>query len=115
MINKANELERYKETEMHGGKGAIEVIIIHSQENQKNSGIIVAKVIFPPGSSAGQHEQEEDEIYYLTKGSALVNEDGNETELGVGDVHIKGKNIIRHGIKNIGDEKMEMIAVKMLI
>lgn len=72
---------------------------------------MVATLVVPRGASIGDHMHVgEAEIYRMISGRALYNDNGKEVEVGPGDVLMcyDGQT---HGIKAIGDEGFEFIAI----
>mgnify|MGYP002275609945 CR=1 FL=1 len=72
---------------------------------------LYAKVTIEPGCTLGFHEHHgETETYYILSGKGLYNDNGTEVEIGAGDVTYcaPGEG---HGLKCLGNEPVEMIAL----
>lgn len=100
-----------KAENVHGGNGYIlrDVLL---QDNQLN-GIctFAACITLEPGCEIAPHVHAEDtEMYFLIEGNALYNDNGEETEVHVGDVMFceKGDS---HAIKNHTDSPAKFVAL----
>ncbi len=111
MIKSAAEMLKELRDEMRGGKGTVEITHILNEDEMKGKCRMFAKVKLNPGSSIGihRHEQEE-EVYYITAGSGIINDDGNTREVATGDVIITGDGA-EHSIENNSAKPLEFIAV----
>lgn len=98
---------------MRDGKG--EVTISHMfKGNLPGKCRLFAQVTLEPDCSIGYHvHKDETEFYYIQKGNATVDDDGEARQVKQGDV-IMTKNGHGHSIENTGDTTMEMIAVIIL-
>lgn len=68
-------------------------------------------LVSPPGGSIGYHPHlGEEEIYYILRGEAIVNDNGDVCKLGPGDAVLTGGGA-SHSIENSGKENLEFIAV----
>lgn len=96
---------------MRDGKGTIEILHILNKDDMKGKCRMFAKVTIKPGCSIGLHEHiDEEEAYYIIKGTARVNDNGIMKEVKAGDV-ILTPGGEKHSIENNGDEPLEFIAV----
>ena len=89
----------------------MKIVNILEKGEMNGLGRLFGVSIIPPGGSIGQHTHEGDfETYYILKGRARVNDNGNVAELGPGDMtQCKDGNF--HSIENIGDVDLEYLAV----
>lgn len=107
-------MEQEIREQMRGGKGSIKITHILKQDELKGKCRLCAQMSLEPGSSVGLHRHEnEEEIYYITRGKGLVNDNGTETEVNAGDVVLTPDGE-EHSIENIGDEPLEFTAVILL-
>ncbi len=99
--------------EMRGGEG--DVTIEHFQkEGLPEKCRLMSKITLEPGCSIGHHvHNNETEYYIITKGEAIVDDDGTDVSCKAGDV-IVTSNGSGHSIKNTSKDTMEMIAVIIL-
>lgn len=107
MIRKSSEYNVEKIEKQKGGKGYITVINFFETEDFLGKGRLFGKTIIEPGNSIGYHTHEGDqEAYYILKGKALYNDNGEEVELEPGDLTIcrDGES---HSIEAIGEETLE--------
>ncbi len=114
MIHTASQMKIELRENMRGGQGTIQITHLFTSEELKGKCRLCARISIAPGDSIGFHEhQNEEEVYILTRGTALVNDDGVERELVAGDAILTGGGK-GHSIKNIGKEPLELIAVILL-
>jgi len=96
----------------HGGIGRIEIHKKITKEDGVEGLSLFAKVVVGPHSTIGYHKHTDDaEAYYVLKGEGIFL-DHNEERVPVkaGDLCLikKGQS---HGLENLSDHKLEMIAV----
>ena len=94
-----------------GGKGTIQFKKLGEPEEMYKSASLFNHVTIQPGCSIGYHIHEhETEFYYILKGEAEYNDNGTVVTVKAGDVThtLPGEG---HGITNVKDEPMEMIAL----
>ena len=111
MIKRNADLSIKPEPNLKGGKGTVRIVNILENEEMNGLGRLFAVSIIPPGGSIGQHTHEGDfETYYILKGRAKINDNGNVAELGPGDMTQCGDGQF-HSIENSGDTDLEYLAV----
>ena len=97
---------------MMGGPGYIKKYsLIESNADIYNSGRTFAHIVFEKDCGVGYHIHNGDgEIYYILKGEGEYNDNGNIVTVKAGDVThtLPGEG---HGITNLKDEPLEMIAL----
>lgn len=112
MVRKANEREINRYDNKFGGDGFITVrSLINNDKEMNNKGRVFAHTTLNPGCSIGYHVHNGDtEIYYIYSGKAEYNDNGTIVTVEAGDVTFtpSGEG---HGIKNIGDVPLEIIAL----
>ena len=114
MIRKAEEMFKEIKEQMRGGKGSVELTHAFTREDMHGKARLCAKIMLNPGCSIGLHNHEnEDEIFYIMKGKALVDDNGEKQEVHPGDAIITGGGDY-HSIENAGDEPTELLAVIIL-
>ncbi|MDR2745499.1 MAG: cupin domain-containing protein [Desulfovibrio sp.] len=94
-----------------GGPGETWLAQILNPDEFGNKGRLFNHNVLKPGCGLGKHRHEgEFEVYYILKGEALYNDNGNEVTVRPGDVTIcpSGE---EHGILNTGKEDVEFIAL----
>ncbi|KLU64933.1 MULTISPECIES: cupin domain-containing protein [Desulfosporosinus] len=111
MIKKAEDLRVEYSPNLKDGKGTVKIINILENKDNHGTGRLFGVSIIPVGGSIGKHQHVGDfETYYILKGKALVNDNGQEQILGPGDMtHCNDGDY--HSIENIGDCDLEYIAV----
>ncbi len=111
MIKDVSQMETEIRSGMRGGKGDVTIQHVFKGDELKGQARLVAKVSLEPGSSVGLHDHvEEEEIYYIMKGKALVVDANTSREVGPGEAIITGDGN-SHSIENIGLETLEFFAV----
>lgn len=114
MIRKANEMFKEIKDEMRGGKGSVELTHIFKQNELTGKARLCAKITINPGCSIGLHEHvKEEEIFFVIKGTGLVEDNGVRSEVQTGDAILTGGGA-SHSIENIGSEILELMAVILL-
>jgi len=112
MVRRNNEKSVEVAEHRFGGDGYITVrSILNNAEEMHGKGRIFAHTTLLPGHSIGYHVHTgESETYYIYSGKAEFNDNGKITTVYTGDVTFTppGEG---HGIKNIGDEPLEIIAL----
>lgn len=115
MIRRAGDYSVDLEPNLKGGKGTVRVVNILEKNEMYGAGRLFGISIIPPGGSIGKHTHTGDfETYYILKGKARVNDNGNICELGPGDM-IQCKEGDYHAIENIGDTDLEYLAVILYV
>ncbi|MGI6778091.1 MAG: cupin domain-containing protein [Acetivibrionales bacterium] len=114
MIKKQSKMIREIREQMRGGKGNVEINHIFKEDELNGKCRLFAKITLNEGCSIGLHEHDdEEEIYYIMKGKAMVEDNGVKQELSAGDAVLTGGGA-SHYIENIGDEALEIMAVILL-
>lgn len=94
-----------------GGKGTVNFVHIFNPEEMTGSVRRCVLIRLAPGNSIGYHlHQGEEEIYYIVKGSAKVNVNGDVQLLGPGDGVLTGGGR-GHSIENVGEDTLEVVSV----
>lgn len=89
MIRRSGEYTVEKIEGLKDGKGYVTVVNFFEPEDFLGKGRLYGKSIIKPGHSIGWHTHEGDqEGYYILKGKALYNDNGEETVLNPGDLAI---------------------------
>ena len=94
------------------GEGHIIVrSLLNNEEEMYYKGRVFAHTTIPPGCSIGYHvHSNESETYYIYSGIGEFNDNGTLNTVTAGDVTYTPTSD-GHGIKNIGDEPLELIAL----
>lgn len=112
MIRKSNEKETVRKPAPFGGSGEITVrSLLNGPEEMSHKGRVFGHTTVWPGGQIGYHVHTGDsETYYILSGHGLYNDNGTEQEIGPGDVAYcaPGEG---HGLRCLGDEPVEMIAL----
>ncbi len=112
MIRKAAECKKEYREHMRDGKGTVEITnFIESPDELSKKGRLFARITLNKGCSIGFHIHENDsELFYILKGKAQYNDNGEIRTVEAGDVTICPSQT-GHGIENINEEPVELIAV----
>ena len=90
-----------------GGEGYVTFYHFYEPEDFHGIGRLYGITKIEPGNSIGLHGHDgEQESYFILKGKALYNDNGEELEVGPGTLTLYKSGEV-HGIKNIGDETLE--------
>ena len=113
MIKRVEELRKDVVVNLMQGEGEINRIHLLETDEFCGHGRLFAKHMLEQGNSIGFHKHEgEQEAYYILKGQALYNDNGNETTVKEGDFTLC-KSGEGHSIKNIGEGNLEFIGLIM--
>ncbi len=112
MIRRRDEKIYDKKPAPFNGNGEIMVRhILEGEDEMYKAGRVFGHTTVYPGSEIGYHvHNKESETYYILSGTAEYNDNGVKTILNAGDVAFTGTGE-GHGIKAIGNEPVEMIAL----
>ncbi len=112
MIRKKDECKMEQREHMRDGKGTVELVnLIEGPDELCDKGRLFSKIILKSGCSIGFHVHDKDsELFYILKGSAEYNDNGEVKTVEAGDVTICPPGT-GHGIENKSDETVELIAV----
>jgi Mannose-6-phosphate isomerase len=111
MIRRADERKKLELKNAQGGLETIFPNVILEGEEFTDAGRLFNIVTFPPKSSIGYHVHNgESETYVVLSGEGKYSDNGTEVMVGVGDVTFcpSGEG---HGLENIGDEDLVVIAL----
>lgn len=111
MIKRSNSMESEFKEQEQGGRGSVEIRHIYKPGELQGNARLCAVIRINPGCSIGYHKHiGEEEIFYVTRGEALIVDDGVKEVIGTGDSHII-KSGSYHSIENIGIELLEVMAL----
>ena len=112
MIRRKNEYTVDIREEMRGGNGKVKIEHLWDEKNElKGKTRLMAKITLEPGCGIGFHNHDdEEEIFYIIKGTAQAEDNGETVILNAGDTILTG-NGAGHSIKCIRDKAVEMTAV----
>lgn len=112
MIRKNEEKNCEQKPAPFNGTGEILVrSLLNDPSEMYDKGRVFAHTTVYPGSAIGYHvHHQESETYYILKGRAEFNDNGTLIEVGPGDVTFTGDGE-GHGIRTLGEEPLEMIAL----
>ncbi len=114
MVRKQAECPVSLRENMRGGNGAVRITDYVSKEELYSKGRLFAELAFDPGCGIGEHVHEgEEEIFVVTEGTVIYNDNGEEKVCTVGDVMICNDGE-KHSIRNESDAKASVIALIML-
>lgn len=112
MIRKNEERITEEKQDHLGGKGKLSIChILNNNSELYDKGRVFCHTVLEPGASIGYHQHNgEFECYYIIRGIAQFCDNGEEVVLHAGDVAYTPDGC-SHGIENIGDEPLELIAL----
>ncbi len=112
MIRKAQDCQIEYREHMRAGDGTIKLTsLIAGPEELNGKGRLFSIITIEPGCSIGYHLHDKDaELFYIIKGTAEYNDNGEIRTVTAGDVTICPTGT-SHGIANRTDETVELAAV----
>ncbi len=111
MIKKTNDFNTELRENMRGGDGTVEVTNFVTAEELNNKGRLFGKIVLKPGCGIGFHIHENDsELFYIMKGTAVYDDNGTKVTVNAGDVTVTPAGT-GHSIKNENEEDVELIAL----
>ena len=112
MIRKSSECQIEYREHMRDGDGTVQLThFIKGPEELNGKGRLFSKITLNPGCSIGYHLHDKDaELFYILKGTAEYNDNGEMRTVQAGDVTICPTGTC-HGIANKTDEVVELVAV----
>lgn len=112
MIKRSTEMTDNIKVNMRGGDGQVSIREILTKGEYKGSARLVGTITLEPGCSIGEHVHEnEEEIFYIVKGTATYNDNGETVILNEGDscLCLGGQ---KHSIANrMSEGTVELFAV----
>lgn len=112
MIKRSNEMTDNIKVNMRGGDGQVAVREILVKGEYKGNARLVGTITLEPGCSIGAHVHEnEEEIFYIIKGTATYDDNGETVILNEGDscLCLGGE---KHSIANrMSEGKVQVFAV----
>lgn len=113
MIRKKPAMESEVRHAMRGGAGSVSFRHLFKPEEMTAKSRLCAVLTVPPGASIGNHRHEnEDEVYYILKGSGVLDDGATRTAVAEGDA-ILTRHGESHAIANTGAGDLELLAVIM--
>ena len=111
MIKRANEIETVTKSAMLNGPGEVTFHHLANKEELLDHARLFSILHLEKGCGIGYHVHEnESELFYIVKGSAVYNDNGTESVVNVGDVMVCPP-ATGHCIRCNGDETCELVAV----
>jgi len=111
MIRKGHDTRVETKTNMRGGDGEITIRHLLNEADFDGRGRLFAHMTIRPGCSIGLHEHTgETEVFYVADGCGVLNDDGEEYPVAVGDV-IVTKSGHSHSVKCTGSGSLELVAL----
>ena len=111
MIRNCKDFDVKLAENMRGGEGTVTISNFVTAEELNNKGRLFGKILLKPGCSIGFHTHEnESELFYILKGTAVYDDNGTKTTVCAGDVTLTPAGT-GHGIKNESSDDVELIAL----
>lgn len=111
MVRKFDDFKTELRENMRGGDGTVIVTGFVSAEELNDKGRLFGRITLRPGCGIGYHVHENDsELFYIMKGTAVYDDNGVKTTVSAGNVTITPAGT-GHAIKNESDEDVELIAL----
>jgi mannose-6-phosphate isomerase-like protein (cupin superfamily) len=102
----------FERVRAHGGARDISFARVLSRNRGSLRFIDLSRL--PPGADIGRHTHEIDneELYVVISGKGLMTLDGQEFEVGPGDV-VLNRPGGTHGLRNLGDEELRIVVIEV--
>jgi mannose-6-phosphate isomerase-like protein (cupin superfamily) len=112
LIRRSNEkIVEFREKPFQGEGGVTSRSLLNNPDEMYGKGRAFTHCTLQPGCSIGFHLHEnESETYYIYSGTGEFNDNGVISTVSAGDVTFTGAGE-GHGLKNIGSEPLEFIAL----
>ena len=114
MIKRKDDMTVVYNEHMKGGDGTVKIIRYAEQEEIGGKCRLMAKIVLEPDCSIGEHTHiDEEEIFYILKGTATYYDNGKTVLLNEGDsaICLGGQT---HSIANRTAQTVEVIATVLL-
>ena len=86
MIKRNSEMKIVNNENMRGGDGVVSICHVLDKGEYKGASRLLGTITLEPGSSIGAHVHEnEEEVFYIIKGTATYNDNGETKILNEGD------------------------------
>ena len=114
MLKKCSDMESEIRERMRGGKGQVKITHIFSKNELRGKIRLLAKILLEKNCSIGFHKHEnEEEIFYILKGSGQIDDNGSIINVNPGDAILTGDGK-GHAVENTGNEPLELLATILL-
>lgn len=113
MIRKSPEMEVETRENMKGGQGKVAIQHFFKQAEFTSKTRLCSRLVLPAGASIGMHRHEkEDELFYVLKGTGILDDNGARTRISEGDAILTGGGD-GHAVINDSRDDLELVAVIM--
>jgi len=111
MIKRNDGYSTEKKENMRDGDGVVVIEHLLTPEELYDKGRLYARLTIEPGCSIGEHIHDgEMESYYIVSGDGEVFDNGDIVTVSAGD-SVLTRSGEGHSIRNIGSDKLELIAL----
>lgn len=111
MVRRKDDIGFIERPNLFGAGGVVKTFNLLSQEELSGAGRVFGINVLSPGTGIGMHKHVgEQEAYYILKGEALYNDNGEEIILKAGDVAYC-KDGETHGVWCHGEDEVQFIAL----
>ena len=115
MIKNYLTTEKQRQENSHGGTGEVNLFEIWGNSDFKSGIDFIDRVVVPPGSTIGFHKHgENEEMYIVLEGKALMKIEENDVTVNKGDMILNPAGG-RHGLANNSDENIEILVIQICI
>jgi quercetin dioxygenase-like cupin family protein len=97
----------------HEGQGSIEIARLFQDEKLAGTWHFIEYLVVPPGVTIGDHRHgENEEIYFIIEGQAMMTINGQEREVKPGDFIINHPGW-EHGLRNESDQEVKLLVIEV--
>ncbi|RAK11238.1 hypothetical protein C8C77_103226 [Halanaerobium saccharolyticum] len=102
-----------EENNCHNGKGIVRNSLVLNDDDFETNLRFIRYMELPPKTSIGYHEHGDDEeLYIILEGQGVMNVDGEQKEVTMGDI-ITNKPFGSHGLINNSDNVIKMLVLEV--
>ena len=113
VIRRAEDMVKEVREKMRGGEGTVELLHIFRKDELKARPPVCQDHLAAGCSIVFHNHDDEEELFYILRGTGTVNDDGKEAVVRTGDAILTGDGA-GHEIANTGDEPLEIMATILL-
>jgi mannose-6-phosphate isomerase-like protein (cupin superfamily) len=97
----------------HEGQGSIEIARLFQNKKLAGTWHFIEYLVVPPRVTIGQHRHgENEEIYFIIEGRAIMNINGQEHEVTPGDFIVNHPGW-EHGLRNESEHEVKLLVIEV--
>ena len=113
MIKNYLTADRQTQESSHAGEGPVELYEIWAKTDFDSNVDFIDRVVIPPGSSVGYHRHgDNEEMYIVLEGTALMTIDGEQRRISRGDMILNPAGG-EHGLVNDSGKNIDLLVIQV--